>query len=108
VAGKKQPPKKLHARDFAALSAFLRGYLHQDFRDDYATPDAALAAYCTEASHDEVHALGAEWEKFLAITTAIPFAETRTFFCDELGSGWHPQSREKLESLLTVLKNAAS
>ena len=107
MAGKKHPPKKLRAGDFSALSVFLRGYLHQDFRAEYATPEAALAAYCREASRDEVGALAREWERFHDLTAKLPFAETQTFFCDSLGSAWQPQNRADLDAFRAILKNSA-
>ncbi|MGD0196129.1 MAG: contact-dependent growth inhibition system immunity protein [Candidatus Dormibacteria bacterium] len=42
------------ATDYPALAQLLAGYYHQDWRQDHATPDAALHAFAENASADTV------------------------------------------------------
>jgi hypothetical protein len=42
------------ATDYPALSQLLAGYYHQDWRQDHATPDAALHAFAENASPETV------------------------------------------------------
>jgi CdiI immunity protein len=42
------------ATDYPALAQLLAGYYHQDWRQDHATPDAALHAFVDDASPDTV------------------------------------------------------
>jgi CdiI immunity protein len=42
------------ATDYPALAQLLAGYYHQDWREDHATPDAALHAFVEDASPDTV------------------------------------------------------
>jgi CdiI immunity protein len=42
------------ATDYPALAQLLAGYYHQDWRQDHATPDAALHAFAENASRDTV------------------------------------------------------
>jgi hypothetical protein len=44
------------ATDYPALAQLLAGYYHQDWRQDHATPDAALHAFVDDASPDTVTA----------------------------------------------------
>ena len=42
------------ATEYPALAQLLAGYYHQDWRQDHATPDAALHAFVENASADTV------------------------------------------------------
>jgi CdiI immunity protein len=89
---------------YKALPTFLRGYLHQDFRSEYASPDAAILAFCDESSAGEKRRLADELEHFLASTGQLPFDRLREILCRELGSGWHPADRSQLVNLLGLLR----
>ena len=58
--------KKVSPADFPALRNFLRGYFHQDMKDEYGSPVEAVRKFCADASADERAAVAAEWSRFLA------------------------------------------
>ena len=91
------------ADDFAALREFLRGYLHEDFRSEYGSPEAAAATFCGEADGREREAAAAQLARFLELTRVLPPAEVLQLFRQELGSGWNPASINALQNLLSAL-----
>jgi CdiI immunity protein len=51
--------------DYPALSQLLAGYYHQDWRQDHATPDAALHAFATDSSPETVKAAAADIDRLV-------------------------------------------
>jgi hypothetical protein len=47
------------------LTQLLAGYYHQDWREDHASPDAALQAFVRDASAETVAAAGSEIDRLL-------------------------------------------
>jgi hypothetical protein len=93
---KSKPPKP--APDFPVLRCFFSGYLHQDFRDEYDSPAAAAAAFCSEASPQEIAAVRSEWiawRKGLAGASAPEVAAA----IRKLGGVWAPQAESELAAL---------
>lgn len=94
---KPQLPKKikLSAAQFPALAEFLPGYLHEDFRSEYASAAEALGAFCREASGEEIRALAAEWKRFRKISVGKGLPEVQSAL-QTLGGAWLPQSEADL------------
>jgi len=88
------------ASEFPELERVFSGYLHEDFSVEYATPEAALRAFRSDASP-------AEWRRFQREAKELAeLANVRNFddVCEllqRLGSRWKPPSREALIALLT-------
>jgi len=53
------------ATDYPALAHLLAGYYHQDWRQDHATPDAAVHAFAADASPDTVAAAAADIDRLV-------------------------------------------
>jgi hypothetical protein len=53
------------ATDYPALAQLLAGYYHQDWRQDHATPDAALHAFSRDASPDTVAAAANDIDRLM-------------------------------------------
>lgn len=53
------------AADYPALTQLLAGYYHQDWREDHASPDAALQAFVRDASAETVAAAVGEIDRLL-------------------------------------------
>ena len=87
---------------FPALSAFLAGYLHQDFQLDHQTPAGAARAFHRDADATDRAALSKEAARFLAATESIDWSLVRDAL-DRLGSAWAPRTRADLVRLLTTL-----
>jgi hypothetical protein len=84
------------------LSAFLSGYLHEDFRLDYDTPAAAMADFLSECNSAERRRLTKDWRTFTAAVEGRPWREVRTAF-SVLGGAWRPPSRAALDALFSAL-----
>jgi hypothetical protein len=54
------------AADYPALTQLLAGYYHQDWREDHASPDAALQAFVRDASAETVAAAASEIDRMLS------------------------------------------
>lgn len=86
-------------RRFPELRRVFSGYLHEDFRAEAGTPEAALSAFWADASPDERRRFQREVELFLAQCAALNMNDLRALV-QELGCRWIPPSREALVALL--------
>jgi hypothetical protein len=85
------PPKKpttapISATDFPALRSFLRGYFHQDMKEEYGSPEEAVREFCEDASTQERAQVAREWAKFLDRTNGQPMEEVNRLLTGPLGS----------------------
>lgn len=84
------------------LGQFLDGYLHEDFRAEYVTHKTAARAFRTDASQEEVAAVLAELQEFIAWAETVPTHEWQTLFVT-LGGRWKPRSLGPLRGMVSVL-----
>ena len=90
-------------REYAALTRFLRGYLHQDAAVEYGSAPAAAQQFHKDADERETAIVHSELERFLAETSTFSVADlNRTL--QQLGSAWQFHSRKEVEQLLNGLK----
>ncbi len=75
-------------RKFAALSEFLRGYLHQDVTAEYGSAEKALRSFRADADSTQLHRVQADWRKFQHEHQGKTLAETNAVLTGELGSSW--------------------
>lgn len=87
---------------FPHLSAFLSGYLHQDFTLDHKTPADALRAFLADANAEERDALRRDWRSFLDASGGLQWRYMRAAF-SRLGGAWQPGSRSALLALFEAL-----
>jgi len=95
-AAKKTPLAKPHkgkpqtalfsAADFPALRAFLRGYFHQDMKDEYDSAEDAVREFCEDASPDERAAVAENWSRFIEQTKGQPLEAINRILTGPLGS----------------------
>jgi hypothetical protein len=83
---------------------FFAGYLHEDFAQEYGTPEEALRAFEADASDAECRRLRAEAKRLRARGDSMGFAELRALL-SQLGARWAPRSRP---ALMTFLESAAA
>ena len=88
--------------DFPALQRVFSGYLHEDFSQVHATPDAAVCAFLNDASPSERRRFIREVKRFLDRTSGLD-DEALWALVARLGSRWAPPSRQ---ALIAVLVNA--
>jgi hypothetical protein len=93
----------LRREAFPTPTAFVRGYLHEDFPAIHGSVRAA-AAFSRDASPDERRLLAQELELLLRATSAQPARELQRFVAAELGSRWEPGSRQDLVALLELFR----
>jgi CdiI immunity protein len=83
-----QPAPPISAADFPALSSFLRGYLHQDMRDEYGSPQSAARAFWSDADEQERSSVAEQWTQFLDRTEERPLSEVNRVLTVTLGSSY--------------------
>jgi hypothetical protein len=74
------------AADFPALRSFLRGYFHQDMKDEYGSPEEAVRKFCADASSEERAAVARDWARFIDQTKGKSLDEVNRILTGPLGS----------------------
>ena len=106
MANKDQGPQPTFRQsDLKILRAFVGGYLHQDFAEEYKSPAIALSAYCREASRKEILDLESDLDRFISATRAMDFGDVKELFVRELRSGWSPPNRAAIAHLLRMVRS---
>jgi hypothetical protein len=91
---------------YPALSQFLGAYLHQDWPEEFSTPEAAVEAFRRREPTDSVRAVCAELE--LAIREAQQAADPSRLLSD-LGCYYNPQADGRsVPEWLTQVRKALS
>ena len=72
--------------EFAALREFARGYLNQDFADEYGSAAGAARAFCADATPKEVATVAREWGAFVESVRGLKVEEINRRLFEELGS----------------------
>jgi CdiI immunity protein len=93
----------IDAREYAALTRFLRGYLHQDAAVEYGSAPAAAQQFRKDADEGETAVVHSELERLLAETSALSIADLNRAL-QQLGSAWQFRSRKEVEQILDRLK----
>ena len=103
---KSQPSAKgapaISAADFPSLRSFLRGYFHQDMKDEYGSVEEAIREFCGDADEKERSAVAKEWSRFLAQTKSQPQERINRILIDQLGSSYS-LTAEDLAQITTIL-----
>ena len=93
----------LNAREYSALSRFLRGYLHQDAAIEYGSAPAAAQQFRKDADERETAVVHSELERLLQETSTLSIADLNREL-QQLGNAWHFRSRAEVEQVLDRLK----
>jgi hypothetical protein len=83
----------------------MRGYLHEDFVEEYGSARAAFAAFCRDASPAEVRQLAAEWERLSAATAGWSMDAIASLMTKDLGGSWMPRSARELKLVSRLLQS---
>ena len=97
-------PPEISAASFPALHQFLRGYLHQDWQDEYDSPAEAAQQFCEDTDGDDRHQVADEWIAFRQHTKNLSYPAIATLLSDKLGSSWHLKSPDDLEAISAVFQ----
>jgi len=63
-----KPKTEMTPENFPALHTFLRGYFHEDLRDEYGTAPEAADQFCDDADSDERVPVAREWQAVVDLT----------------------------------------
>ena len=93
---------RIDLSEYAALTRFLRGYLHQDAAVEYGSSLAAAHAFRRDADEREALVVCSELDRLLWATAKSPDAELAKIIA-ALGSSWRFSSRKEIEQLRDAL-----
>jgi len=97
------PEHSISAADFPALRSFLRGYFHQDMKDEYGSPEEAVREFCEDANTEERAAVATEWTRFIDQTKALPLERINRILTGPLASSY-TMTDEDLNRISAILK----
>ena len=98
----KQSAPSFPAENFPALRSFLRGYFHQDMKDEYGSPEEAVREFCQDADSDQREALAKEWSRFLDQVRGQPLGDINRILTGPLGSSYSLTS-ENVQRMSAIL-----
>ena len=105
MSGKETAKTEITAEHFPALRAFLRGYFHQDMKDEYGSLEEATRQFCEDADSIERKAVEREWQRFTERTREQPLAVVNQLLTSKLGSACRFASTEELQKISDVFRN---
>jgi len=100
---KKPTTAPISAADFPALRSFLRGYFHQDMKDEYGSPEEAVREFCSDASGEERAAVAKQWAQFVDQTKGQALEQINRILTGPLGSSY-AMTDEDLKRISAILK----
>jgi hypothetical protein len=89
------------------LSAFLSGYLHEDFVAEHETPEGAIRAFARDATAAERRRLASDLERYLALSTGWSWRDVKRGWAS-LGGAWTPRSRQALAAFAAAVDAAST
>ena len=98
---------QISAATFPALREFLRGYLHQDWPDEYSTPAEAARDFCQDASPQERTTVKDQWEAFRQQTKNLSLPAISSLLSKQLGADWSPQNTDQFDAISAVFREFA-
>ncbi len=111
MTAKKTDPAKsapaspqISASTFPALRQFLRGYLHQDWKQEYESPAEAAQQFCEDADTEERQRVAREWLDFCQQTKNLSLPAISGLLRDQLGAAWSVRSIEDFEAVSMVFR----
>jgi hypothetical protein len=105
MSSKETAKTEIVAEHFPALRAFLRGYFHQDMKDEYGSLEEATRQFCEDADSAERKAVEKEWKRFTEQTSSQPLAAINQLLTSKLGSACRLASGEELQKISEVFRN---
>jgi hypothetical protein len=102
----KTTAQSFSAADFPDLRSFLRGYFHQDMKDEYGSPEEAAREFCSDASGEERSAVAEQWSRLMAQTAGQPIEAVNKILTDPLGSS-HTLTAEQVSGISAVFSHTA-
>jgi hypothetical protein len=97
-------PAEVSAADYPALRQFLRGYLHEDWREEYDSAADAARQFAEDAEAGERRQLALEWQTFREHTKNWSLATVNKALSEALGGSWRVVDPKELDAVSQVLR----
>ena len=94
----------ISAETFPALRQFLRGYLHQDWQEDYGSPAEAAQQFCEDATPEERPDVAREWEAFRQLTKNLSLPAISALLTTKLGAEWEVRDPDQLDAISAIFR----
>jgi contact-dependent growth inhibition (CDI) system CdiI-like immunity protein len=101
---KAAPALQVSAANFPTLRQFLRGYFHEDWKEEYDTPAEAAQQFCEDADAQERRSVASEWIAFCQQTKNLSLPAISGLLSGQLGAAWNPKSHDDLEAISAVFR----
>lgn len=88
--------------DHSALRDFARGYLNQDFADEYGSAAGAAEAFCEDASADQIRDVAAQWQAFVESVAGMTADQVNQRLSRLLHAGWSVTDASELKAVSDV------
>lgn len=85
-----------------ALRSFLRGYLHEDWKQEYESAEQAARDFSEDADPEERDRVRSQWLTFVESAKGQPL-EKISWRLHELGCAWRPSSESDLDAITRAL-----
>lgn len=93
---------------YPLLHQFFRGYLHQDFPEEYGSIAGALRQYRQDAGEDEFARFAAEWKQLVDETRELDASEMDRILSIGLGGSWHVASAREIARFTEALERSGT
>jgi hypothetical protein len=93
---------------YPLLHQFFRGYLHQDFPEEYGSVAGALRHYREDAGEAEFTSFAREWSNFLNETRELGAAEIDHILSSDLGGSWQVASAREIERFTEAVERSGA
>lgn len=89
---------------YPLVHKFFRGYLHQDFPEEYGSVPGAVRAFKDDVGPAEYATFAEQWSQFVNEIHDWPISEIGLIVSDNLGASWNVTSRAELQSFSEIVK----
>lgn len=95
---------KNNHEEFSALRGFLRGYLHEDWKQEYKSVEQAVHDFWENADPEERNRVRIEWLAFMESVKGRRLDQIARQLQD-LGGAWRPSSESDLDAITRALQH---
>jgi hypothetical protein len=95
---------KISAVEFPALRQFLRGYLHEDWREENETAADAARQFMEDADASEKRQVASEWQTFRERTKGASLEVINRILGQTFGAAWRVLDPAELEAVSLVFR----
>jgi hypothetical protein len=96
---------EISAAEFPALRQFLRGYLHEDWREENDTAADAARQFLEDADATERQQVASEWQNFRERTKGQSLDVINRVLDQTFGAGWRVQDPRELDAVSLAFRH---